>query len=151
MPVFHKCSRRGCTKILPEGTKYCDMHIKEKFKEEKIRNKKYKQSLKDSRENKFYSTDKWIRLRDTIRIKCLGLCLICYFKGRYEDLYTIHHIEDIKDNWDRRLDNKNLIGLCQHHHIQVHKEYDKSKLDKAKMQKLLFSLLEKFKEEYGEV
>lgn len=149
MALLKKCSRQGCNKILDDGVKYCDRHQIEFEKEQKKRNKEYRQNREDGRENKFYSTDNWIRLRDTARVRFKGLCLICYFKDKIEPLYTIHHIVEVKEDWDCRLDIDNLIAVCQHHHRKIHDEYDKSYKDKKKMQKILFSLLEKFEDELG--
>ena len=48
------------------------------------------------------------------------MCEICMQIGvlNYEDI-QVHHIDKIRDNWDRRLDKKNLICVCRDHHRTI--------------------------------
>lgn len=148
MAILHKCSRRGCIN-LTEGDRYCKLHQDvelERYQEYK-RRKKNDEDYKKS--NDFYNSKAWIKLRDLMRSKYLGMCIVCWAKGKIVDLYTIHHIEELKDNFNRGLDEENLIALCSSCHKKVHDEYLKGKTNKLNMQKILFGLIKKFKEELG--
>ena len=50
------------------------------------------------------------------------LCRICVAESHltYENL-SVHHIVSLKNNFDLRLDDDNLITLCNVHHEQAEK------------------------------
>lgn len=146
--ILHKCSRRGCSK-LTQGDKYCKLHKdteQERYKEYKMRKKNDEEYKKA---NDFYNKDSWIRLRNYMRNKYLGLCIVCWAKGKTVDLYTIHHVEELRDKFDRGLDASNLIAVCSSCHKRIHDEYLKGTQEKMNMQKILFGLVKKFEEELG--
>lgn len=148
MAILHKCSRRGCSN-LTHGDKYCKLHKDtelERFKDYKRRKKNDEDY---NRANDFYNSKAWRKLRDLMRSKYLGMCIVCWAKGKVRELYTIHHIEELKDNFGRALAEDNLIGVCSSCHKRIHDEYLKGKTDKLNMQKILFGLIKKFKEELG--
>lgn len=62
----------------------------------------------------FYHSKDWERLRDYIKIKYNGCCLHCLLRSNQivTDRILIHHIIAIKDDWSKRLDERNLIPLC---------------------------------------
>ena len=71
----------------------------------------------------FRSGSEWHRKRKEIRERDMHTCLCCMFG--VEDLgkrkvYTkdidVHHIVSLADDFDKRLDNDNLICLCKEHH-----------------------------------
>lgn len=148
MAILRKCSRRGCMKITKDGSKYCELHKDfelERYKEYKRRKKNDKDYNKA---NNFYCSDSWIRLRDLMRSEYLGMCVVCWAKNRHRELHTIHHIEELKDNFERRLDASNLIAVCSSCHKRIHDEYNKGTMQKKNMQKILFGLIRKFVEEF---
>ncbi len=69
---------------------------------------------------KFRSTAEWQKKVAEVRRRDAGLCKLCLYEGRINgrDL-SIHHIEPIRQNPDRKLDNDNLITLCREHHQLV--------------------------------
>ena len=78
----------------------------------------------DVKESRFRHTARWTRKSLEIRQRDHFLCQVCirglYQYGQqralnYEDI-SVHHIQPLKDAWERRLDNDNLISLCQYHH-----------------------------------
>lgn len=83
---------------------------------------KRKYNKRDSRIDIFRSSALWQKKRETIKKRDLNLCQICIrnlfntnFLYKYKDL-QVHHIIPIQEDWDKRLDDDNLITLCPYHH-----------------------------------
>ena len=77
---------------------------------------------KKTEASKFRDTYKWIEKRKNIRIRDKNLCQVC-ITGKYNTAYRytyrdleVHHIIPIEENYDKRLDENNLITLCRYHH-----------------------------------
>lgn len=71
-------------------------------------------------EQRFRNTAQWKRKTAEIRHRDAGLCKMCLYEGiiNNRDL-SIHHIDPIKHDPERILDNNNLITLCREHHRQA--------------------------------
>ena len=72
--------------------------------------------------DKFRWTKAWQNKRNEIRERDLNLCRVCASQGRYN--YTdleVHHIVSLENDFDKRLDNDNLITLCSTHHEMAEK------------------------------
>lgn len=139
-----------CNKIIAAGQKYCEEHANTEKQRHIDYSRRRRQDKDQLKYQKFYSSKEWITTRDNIKHRYLGICLYSYYILG-ELVYTdyVHHIEPLKDNWDKRVDKKNLIPLCASIHQKVHKEYDKGIQDKREMQKLLHSLLDRYNKEFG--
>lgn len=113
--MFKACSK--CGKI--HDTKYkCNIGIVYRGGEERRHRSKYA----------------WEKKSLEIRYKANYLCEVCKDNGIY--VYTtleVHHIEKVKDNPDRLLDDYNLICLC----TRCHKKADANKIDKDYLIKLV--------------
>ncbi len=84
-------------------------------------------------ERKLRSKYAWTEKSKEIREKANGLCEVCRDNGVY--IYKgiqVHHIQKVKDNPSKLLDNYNLICLCDEHHKQA----DAGKLDADYLRKL---------------
>ncbi|WP_321994818.1 HNH endonuclease [Clostridium butyricum] len=78
--------------------------------------------------DKFRGTQVWKRKRKEIlkRDKCL--CQLCIRK-MYDTIgdqfngirLQVHHIEPVQEDYNKRLDNENLISLCSYHHRMAEK------------------------------
>ncbi|NFA42126.1 HNH endonuclease [Clostridium botulinum] len=139
--IYKQCNK--CGKRV-EADKQCECIIKAK----KNYYKDYKKNRNDNKEQSFYSSKDWITIRDTIKTKDNSVCIGCLMNNSISNVDYVHHIETIKDNWNKRLDKDNLICLCSSCHRKVHDMYNKSSIDKRLMQEELFGLIEKFKKEY---
>ena len=143
-----------CGKIIDYSMKYCKECESKAQQEKAEQNKHYDKNVRNSEDNKkyteFYHSKEWNGVREYINSKYNGICLYSYLV-LHEVVYvgTVHHIEESKNNWDRRLDKNNLIPVCLEVHNMIHAEYNKSETKKKEMQKVLFKLLEKFKNEFG--
>lgn len=70
----------------------------------------------------------WHKKAKEIKHKANHLCEVCRTQGTYT--YTnleVHHIDKVRENPDRLLDDDNLICLCVTHHKQA----DKGNIDKG--------------------
>ncbi len=78
------------------------------------RNKYYKNESKASR---FRSTNAWTQKAERIKIRDLYLCRVCIKEGRITNRnLSVHHIIPLREDFDKRLDDSNLITLCERHH-----------------------------------
>lgn len=75
-------------------------------------------------ENRFRWSGSWKKKADEIKQRDLYLCQLCL---RQQDkmlnphALSVHHIKKLRDAWDKRLDNDNLITLCNFHHEEAEK------------------------------
>ncbi|MCD3217872.1 hypothetical protein G8S55_11650 [Clostridium botulinum C] len=145
------CSRCGRVEI-DYNAKYCNKCSSVKDRERKESYKEYKnRRMKDAEERKrqrFYNSTAWISCRDNIKKHQLGMDLIEWSNGKIVDADTYHHVVELKENYDKRLDKDNVIGLTQSNHLKVHSLMDKSERDKRKIQEFLKELLKQFEKEY---
>lgn len=120
---------------------------KEQEQYKKQYNKLYDTYCRDKQCAEFYNSPEWEKLRSFVLAKYKGLDLYAFFIQKrivYAD--TVHHIEELKENWNRRLDVNNLFPVSSENHNRIHKLYLK---DKKRTQKLLFDLLKRWNQEYG--
>ncbi|WP_176212600.1 HNH endonuclease signature motif containing protein [Clostridium acidisoli] len=137
-----------CGEKVLEGTLCkCEQDKRKKnYKDYKIRRMKDEQERKRQR---FYNSKGWIVLSESIKRHYLGLCVVCWHKGKTEESKYTHHIVELKDDMDLALVEDNLVSLCPYCHGRVHVEYDKGDKDKKKMQTILHILVKEFDDEYG--
>jgi 5-methylcytosine-specific restriction protein A len=82
---------------------------------------------KDTDEARFRNTRQWKSKSVEIRERDHYLCQVCLSNHRLEyNNVSVHHIEKAAENEERRLDNYNLITLCE----MCHKLADAGKIDK---------------------
>ena len=84
--------------------------------------RKSRQKNSDRQSDKFRNTKVWQRKREEIKTRDRYLCQIC-IRNKYNTLsflnyktLQVHHITSIQEDYNRRLDNDNLISLCDYHH-----------------------------------
>lgn len=88
---------------------------------------------KNPEERKFRSSSKWTQKSIEIKERDLFLCRICLEKGKVSwDKLEVHHIVPISENFDMRLNDENLITLCQKHH----KEAERSEISRTHLMDL---------------
>ena len=111
--------------MMKKSCKYCGFIHEVGFNCSKKPKKDYK--TKNTEKDRFRSSFIWQRKRDEIKERDLYLCQVCKAekidgKNRYnyEDL-SVHHIVPLQEDYNRRLDNDNLITLCDRHHKEADK------------------------------
>jgi hypothetical protein len=82
---------------------------------------------KVSGKDKFRWTKVWQNKREEIKERDKYLCQVCIRKlyntinqYNYNDL-EVHHAISLEEDFDKRLDNDNLITLCEYHHEMAEK------------------------------
>ena len=146
MALMELCGRCG-TKI-PYKTRYCDecrtIINSEKSRRDKARSKKYN-SDRYQRDKAidsyrlFYTTQAWKDKRSEILRRDNHGCQMCKALCRYEVATDVHHILNLLDHYDKRLDNDNLISLCHDCHYNIVHALDlnnKNKISKYINQKI---------------
>lgn len=89
--------------------------------------KKPQRKKQFNNKNKFRSTNAWNKKRNEIRDRDNNLCQVCIRKlydTKQQYTYNgleVHHAESLEDNFDKRLDDDNLITLCEQHHEMAEK------------------------------
>lgn len=150
MALKKLCSYSGCNVLVDYGTKYCYKHRTK----DKERYKDYRRSrLRDEEEKarqEFYNSVEWKNIRDLAIKKCFGIDIVEYYKtGQIIMGYTVHHIVELKDDWEKRLDINNLIYLSQENHVKIHKMMERSKEEKDKVVEMLLQVKARFEREFG--
>lgn len=105
MSEYVTCSRCG---VVPRG------HICSK--------KPYRKKERDTQADKFRKSKRWTDKSREIRQRDKYLCVVC-MANLYNtvrqfnfDKLEVHHITPINEDYNKRLDNDNLITLCKYHH-----------------------------------
>ncbi len=143
------CKKISCPNLIRDMSGYCEEH---KYVAEEIKSKRNQYYNKYKREEKytrFYNSKAWKQVRKYILTLYYGIDIYDYYTNNNDEIVlatTVHHIEELKDNWDRRLDVNNLFPLNESNHNTIHNLYDK---DKEGTQELLKEMLGRFKKEFN--
>ena len=125
MSIKKQCNHAGCRNLVNFNEKYCEKHNKEKK-----RTYKYDYTERKAREGRyfaFYRGKTWRKLSYTYRLNH-PVCENCLENGIIIKSDMVDHIEEIRDNWERRYDETNLRALCWGcHNTKTAKERDKRK------------------------
>ena len=74
----------------------------------------------------FYKSKAWRNKRKQVLLRDKYMCQECLRNGvikntNSNERFYIHHIVEIKDDWDKRLDMDNLETVCATCHINKHR------------------------------
>ena len=101
--------------------------------------KTYKKKAYDTEADKFRKTKRWTKKSLEVRQRDRYLCRVCEAnlyntiqQFTFNDI-DVHHIVPINEDYNKRLDNDNLITLCRYHH----KMADDGKIPKEILYKLI--------------
>ncbi len=73
--------------------------------------------VRDSRADRFRNTQAWRRKSAMILNRDYHCCRICFTAGKITTAeLSVHHITPLAADYERRLDDDNLITLCRYHH-----------------------------------
>lgn len=98
-----------------KSCKYCG-----RIHESKYNCGKKPENKKATHITKFRSSSKWQRKREIILSLDHYLCALCKKQSVYNsESLEVHHIVSLADDFDRRLDEDNLITLCSLHHEEA--------------------------------
>lgn len=138
MPIYKRCSR--CGRRIEVSSK-CSCVDKRYAEQRKAVNK--------DRENKFYFTQEWKDVRQIAIDRYFALDIYSYYiDGIIEFGETVHHIVPLKDDWNKRIDIKNLIFLTESNHQKIHSMMKQSEAEKRKIIAQLEMLVNRFRTEF---
>ena len=112
-----------CGKVIDYGQRYCNECMQRNDRLNKQRHQEYNAKRADDIYIDFYNSGAWKAVRENVRQRDKGLCRSCLAKGTITYMSTVHHIEELKDCWYKRLTPSNLICLCERCHQSIHKVY----------------------------
>lgn len=142
------CARAGCNRLIDYGLIYCAEHQREHEDNQKQRHRVYKKYRQDKDEQAFYNSEAWLLTREYIKGKYKGLCLYSYYVlGEIVFSDMVHHIVELKEDWDLRLDEDNLIPLSDGVHKKIHALYQNGR--KEETQRLLRELKVRWGKEFN--
>lgn len=112
-----------------------------KFKKESSKRNNMNRYIRDKSNQSyrlFYSSTQWISKREEILRRDNNECQVCKAMYKFVQATDVHHILNLKDNYELRLDNNNLISLCKECHKDIHRLNinNKDKLNKYINQKI---------------
>jgi hypothetical protein len=98
----------------------------------------------------FYVSKEWRAMRGYILSRYDGLDLYAFHvQHRIATADMVHHIVEIEDDWNRRLDPLNLFPLSNSNHGIISALYDKDEDTKHRTQIQLQRILQTHWEPYG--
>ena len=103
---------------------------------------KLKRDIAEGKEQRFYSSDEWHGVRESvIKLDCYR-CTACGWIFRRPSQAIVHHVEHIKDNpdkaldvWDKGTGARQLVTVCRRCHRDIH--------DPERFRKVKFRYLKK--------
>jgi 5-methylcytosine-specific restriction endonuclease McrA len=142
------CAKSGCHNLCDIAKRYCTDHTYLLDQQKTDRNKQYDRNIRrgrDKKYNEFYHSPEWEKTRASVIDKHNGLDLYAYYLDHRIVLATmVHHIVELKDGWDKRLDLNNLIPLNDPSHSHLYKLY---RVDKQGTQEILRELIKRWNRE----
>jgi len=92
-----------------------------------FRKRTYQKYSKGNEKDRFRSSSAWQKKRTAIKRRDHYLCQVCltdqydtFDQLTYDEL-EVHHITSIVEDFNKRLDDDNLITLCSYHHKMADK------------------------------
>lgn len=107
-----RCNKLSCRSLVDYDIAYCEKHKQVK------NNDRSEYKVRKEREGKyfeFYQTKSWRKLSTQYRYLNPS-CEMCLKENKIVKVDVVDHIAEVRDCWDRRLDETNLMSLCHYHH-----------------------------------
>lgn len=136
MPIYKHCSR--CGKRIEAGTT-CQCL--------KDRHKEYDKYSRDRRSKQYYNSGEWEAVREHVLQLDEGIDVYVYMtQSIVIRADTVHHIVPLKENWNLRSNEDNLISLNHDTHSMIEQQYRKNKNE---MQEALKAMVQQYRSEKG--
>ena len=145
MAFVKYCSAAGCSRLVPLGIKYCELHTAARAAAGKERQKKYDLYKRNQEAKAFYNSTEWQYTRAAVLSRDNHIDIYLYImEGRAVPASTVHHITELSEDYSKRCDLDNLISVSEQTHSMVGKAY-KDKRRKKHMQDILRECLCEYK------
>lgn len=139
-----------CGKIIDYNMKRCNQ-CEEKFKQQKKESDRYyDKNVRRKRDKKyynFYRSKEWEVLRKNVLSHYNHIDIYqLYINNKIVVANTVHHIIEVREDWNKRLDFDNMFPCSSEtHSSDIDRLYNR---DKEEAKKVLLRLLEKYKKDY---
>ena len=155
-----------CDKIISRRDKYCeecqaeiDKKNKERFErylryrkstgKDKATYNKYRSNRSDKEYQEFYNSKEWKNKRDRIIAKFKYMDIYSYYKNKEIVSATlVHHINEVKEDYSKRLDDNNLIAVSSKSHSEIHRRMNESSKEKEIVIEELMEMIKRFEKEF---
>ena len=98
MALMKYCNRNGCSKLVPQGVRYCTAHTMNRATENKERHKEYDAHCRNQIAKAFYNSGEWRAAREII------------LSNYFPTLLTIHPIFRMKAPQRKGKETHQAIG-----------------------------------------
>ena len=140
MPIFKRCSR--CGSRIPSGST-CECVRKY----EKQRYKTYDMNQRDKKSRAFYTGREWQKKREEILSIDEYIDVYLFMtEGAIIAADTVHHIIPLKDDWQQRFADENLMSLNHDTHSMIEQKYKANKLE---IEQILMKMLKEYRRQQG--
>lgn len=145
MALYKYCS---CGKKIGYIKGKCDSCKAKAEEYSKERKKRYRDRQVKDKEMMFYNTKEWTKLRNYIVNAYMNMSVYSYYKeGKIVDSEVVHHLVEVREDWDKRLDKFNLIPLTRKEHQLIHNRMELEGYENIRLE--LEEMVKKFREEFG--
>lgn len=133
--LLHMCR---CGRLIPQTMRLCEQceaNAGQRYKD-------YNAHRRNTKTAAFYVSKQWQQMRGRVLATYDFIDLYAYavlHEIRRAD--TVHHIVELTEDWERRLDPLNLIPLASSTHNTIHTLYDRNTATKAATQATLREIL----------
>lgn len=114
------CKQRGCSNLTRDVSGYCEEHSHTAEEKKVERHKQYDKYARDKKSKEFYHSKEWTKLRKVAMVRDYGLCQECLKENKIISADVVHHIAEVRKDWDNRLVLENLTCLCHGCHNKIH-------------------------------
>ena len=119
-----KCSKVNCNELINFNKRFCDEHKQLKNESRKQYDKQRYETDKDIRQT--YNVKRWKDIRKGVMLRDNSLCQYCLHQGRYEVATLVDHFIPIRDAYEDRYNQDNLVSACDK--CNTRKAIDEDKL-----------------------
>lgn len=157
-----------CDSIIGYRDKYCldcqaeiDRKNKERFDrylrvrkatgQDKVAYKKYRDNRPDKEYQAFYNSKEWKTKREKILAKFKHIDIYSYYK--YKEIVAadlVHHILEIKKDYNKKLSDDNLIAVSNKSHNEIHRRMNQSSEEMEIVTRELREMVERWEKEMGQ-
>lgn len=146
LTVLKKLCSRCNYRMIPISSKFCEECEVNAVEEKKVIAKHYDKHLRNKKSKSFYNSKEWLDIRAILLKRYFNLDLYDYYVNRkITKANTVHHIEELNEAWEKRLDINNLFPLTSNNHNKIDALYNS---DKKAAQNMLRELKQRFEIEF---
>ena len=144
--LYHKCR---CGALIQQNIAECEA-CAAKAAGQQSRHMEYNKHRRNKKTAAFYVSSEWRKTRaETIR-RFDGVDIYAFYVLHViQTADMVHHVVEIEEDWNKRLDIANLLPLSNGNHGIISALYKKDEATKKQTQQLLYSIIAEHWKEYG--